>query len=282
LRFIYLDEAGTSDALTSTVRIVAGVVVEADSQIRKMESELKLLKKMTPIGQAEDLFVHAKEIMNNKRWDSVWPLPDRTNFLVEVMKIPRRVGAAVVYGIARRSEEVDFQPPEGWNRSEYEHFLALSQCIAEADEYVRKYAAATEVASLIYEDFPERRRHIRTSLDIARRLKKIRSLDGRVLTAREATWVPHTVMHSNRIRDGVLFQNKRESSFLQFADCCAYGFSRFFEYRKNGERFYEALTGRSVDTIASNIRGAWIGRASFFNHPRQDDPFVEAQHPSLN
>ena len=46
-----------------------------------------------------------------------------------------------------------------------------------------------------------------------------------------------------RIRDGIHFQAKEESPFLQIADAVAYAFRRYFSGQKDGDVFIEAALG---------------------------------------
>lgn len=61
MRFIYVDEAGT--APKEKIRIVVGVIVEADQQLEKMEREVrKIYDWLVPSDIRKNFIFHATDI----------------------------------------------------------------------------------------------------------------------------------------------------------------------------------------------------------------------------
>lgn len=89
VRFVYLDEAGTS--AKEPVTVVAGIIVHADTQWRPAEADVnRIVKDMVPERYKENFVFHATEIWGSRKFRDGWDRNDRTAFLKEMMSVPHR------------------------------------------------------------------------------------------------------------------------------------------------------------------------------------------------
>ena len=101
MRFLFMDEAGTSGAEHENVRVVVSVIVDADQQLIRAEAALNEALGAVPNKFGNDFVFHAEEIWGSQRYrDDSWPMTDRKIFLESVMAIPRRLGLPIAVGYA--------------------------------------------------------------------------------------------------------------------------------------------------------------------------------------
>jgi hypothetical protein len=161
LRYVYVDEAGTS--AREPVSIVTGVIVDADRHWRVAHDRVQaLLDEFVPADRRENFIFHAKQIWGDEKVRPGWPDQDRHSLLHGMMRVPYELGLAVSIGVVRRNPSCFESLPDKGARfsgkispSQWEHFLAFSLCLEEADRYIRTYGHDREVGTVVAENVPE-------------------------------------------------------------------------------------------------------------------------------
>lgn len=268
MRYIYIDEAGTSQH--EPVSIVAGVIVEADKQYIAVERRLKeLLDRSVPPQLREGFIFHATSVWSDKSYRAVWSMEDRLSLLKSVMALPHEMGVAICMGMVRRDSDV----PAGVQvREKFQHAMAFLFCIGRADLYVREYCGESEVATVIAEDVDGVKQHFRSILKAMRTPEFSERISGREMRLSAEERLRGVRLQDNahkieRVRDTIHFVAKEDGLLLQLADACAFGFRRYFAKGSHGEEFVRAILG-GTELVPED----WEGPASggvFHDHPKR-------------
>src|SRR5665213_1174222 len=99
VRFIYIDEAGTSEK--EPVTVVVGLVVHADDQALKMESAIANLLSVVP-QQHQPFTFHATDVWSSRKLRDGWSSDDRLALLCEMMMLTGKLNIPIAIGIRRR------------------------------------------------------------------------------------------------------------------------------------------------------------------------------------
>lgn len=262
MRFIYVDEAGTSELEPTTV--VVGIIVDADKQLIAAEHSINEIlgavpkQALKPDGSFQ---FHATEIWNKKEYREYWSQAARLALLHKMMALPRMHGISI--SMARINRNADPQERfkgTGLSRAQFQHMLAFSGCLAMADRYVRDYAHQNEIATVVAEDVPEMRRFLEDATSKWRDSPLILAPEHIRPTQQEETQgfvEQHGEFRITRIRRGIHFVKKGNECLLQLADACAFGFRRFFAEQEFGEAFIKSMLGGELN------RQDFLGPSSF-------------------
>jgi hypothetical protein len=224
LRYIYIDEAGTSAQEPTT--IVAGIIVDADSQYVAVEQKVAELLQTVPEQHRNnpEFIPHAKSIFHGE--DGLregWDRADRRAFITRLIAIAPQLGIPVCIGLARRTTPL--APGLPISLLDHHHMLAFSFCIAHADRYIVECGRPEEVATLVAENIPERERQLSQAFQSIK--EKPISLNMEHGSERsfnpDRMNVTYTV---TRIRDTPHFVAKWQNSLLWIADACAFAYAR--------------------------------------------------------
>lgn len=249
VRFIYVDEAGTSE--NEPITIVVAIIVHADRQLMLAESAIAEAISGVPNKFREGFVFHAAQIWGDEKYrdDDVWTLADRLYLLKQVMAVPRKLGLAISIGLARRHEhDVSAEKLKalGVTATQWDHMMAFSMCIARADKWIRDRAQSNEVGSVVAEDVPDMRRFLRVAPQVMREIpQNVGPVRATVEEQRLGYITQHTEMRVTRIRNIVHFIQKEDDPLLYLADACAFGFRRFFSEQKFGDEFAAAILVRA-------------------------------------
>jgi hypothetical protein len=249
VRYIYLDEAGTS--AKEPVSVVAGIIVHPDNQWRTVLQEMeRLFDEYVPTKLRHGFVFHASDIFSGGRFRDEWSGDSRWRLLTEVASIPRRFGLPICYSLYRRDsmpkevyESVASKPVQ-LAAHEFDHLLAFSTCAASADRYMRTNTLEHEVATLIAEDVDRMRRYLKTSLNLLRQQtahllpEHIRHDVTDITTRKIENGVEIAV---SRIIDCVHFAAKRDAPLLQLADAAAFVIRRWVTNGSRGDELMNAL-----------------------------------------
>jgi hypothetical protein len=227
LRYIYLDEAGSSANEPATV--VAGIVIDADAQYVLAERRVdQLLESVPHQHRSGSRFVpHAKAIFHGERGlREGWNFAERRTFINQLIAIAPALGIPVVVGVARKSIPMAEQYKAlGMTPADYRHMWAFSLCAGEADRYIVQDGGPMEVATLVVENIPERERFLNAAFESIKRQPISLQMDhGSEIVEKEAVQVNYTIC---RIRDNPHFVAKRQNSLLWIADACAFAYARW-------------------------------------------------------
>lgn len=221
MRLVYLDESGLSRTRDEPYLVVAGVIIDADTQWKKIEQHfIKLTKKYMPdyvstygtpfIFHAMDIW-HGSGDFPRSKWDRV----QRMNLLSELCGIPSMFKLPVVAGYVdktgrptdARLRNLDVSTDVKMKWAYLEAFFKAARCI----EYWMQMNSPHDVAMLIAED-----------------TDRIKEIVGAV----HASYIDKTMeksvesFHSNYIVDAVHFTKKRQSIVMQIADHMAFVLKR--------------------------------------------------------
>lgn len=267
--YVYVDEAGTSQR--EPVTVVVGVVIHADRHWRTAQSLLqKTYDRYVPASLRPGFAFHAKDIFSGYRnLDQEWPRQSRLDFIGAVASIPRQIEAAVCLGKVRRSAQYPEDALKKLPLETWHHIQAFHGCISRADKYVRDWGCQDEVATVVAEDVPEKRRFLRATLQVAntdtlaehRRLTKEERESGIVFQT--------NVGQISRIIDTIHFVEKTDGPLLPIADACAFTFRRYFADQEHGRELLIALLGS--DLVWEDWQGPY-SRNTFSFDPNKSYP----------
>lgn len=249
MRFIFIDEAGTSKP--EPVTVVVGIIADADKDLMVAEKMVKEVVGGVPESMREKFVFHAAEIFNGKERYENWSMTDRLLVLEKMMRIPRKVGMAVTISAGWRNKGAfprDSPAKERIGSEQADHLIAFSLCLAVSDRNIRKHGGPTEVASVVAEDVPEMRKYLKRVPKILKEASTVLEphLLRRTSKDDKAGFLTQSGdLRVERIRNSILFVDKDEDPLVQVADACAFGIRRFFSGQKFGDKFASAIVGKS-------------------------------------
>jgi hypothetical protein len=230
VRMAYLDEAGISNPKHEPFIVVAGIIVDADNQWKKVEDNLNsIIEEFIPEDEQEACIFHATELFSGgKRFPrEKWPREKRWEILSEILSIPEKLNLPIIYGDINRAK---FSPIDSIGISgvvEQAHAFACFGCVRSLQQWMKEFTPENEVALLIAENNHLSRRFIQDVLAIVRQPKTIQ---------RNPDLYP-----LDRIIETVHFAEKTHSSLLQIADACAFIIKRQLMKAKDSEQFYQLI-----------------------------------------
>jgi hypothetical protein len=268
MRFIYVDEAGTS--AKEPVTVVVGLIVHADKHWLAASQMVTELLLTVPKALRDDFVSHATDVWNGRNYGDAWSAEDRRKFLLNMMALPRRLGIPIAIAMVRRDAEGVDPGPMPLRKEQFQHVVAFGCCIEQADDYLRRFGEANEVATVIAEDVPEIKAWIRKAVSGARAQGgwTLKPEHQRPTKAQiQAGELPkERLLAITRVIDVVHFIGKREGPLLQATDACAFGFRRYFAEQEFGEECVRAMLGCDL------VRDDWAGGMSQFTFYRKDTP----------
>ena len=247
VRFIFVDEAGTSEP--EPVTVVAGVIANADEHIMVAEKLVHECIGAVPPALKDNFVFHATDVLNNHsdKYSDKWSITDRLKLLKNVMSVPRRTNMAISFSVQWRGK-VDHSKslPSKLRDHEKDHLMAFANCLALADRNIRDKAGAMEIATVVCEDCQDMRQYLKKVPDWYKK-------NPIHLGPKDLRWIEEDEragyltqsgdMRIERIRGSVHFVEKDEDPLVQVADACAFGIRRFFAGQKFGRDFVEAIFG---------------------------------------
>jgi len=244
--YIYSDEAGTS--AREPITVVVGVLIHADRHWRAAADFLQeVLDDHIPKPLRPGFVFHATDVWSGYReYDNVWSREDRADCIAAVASIPRILGAALAVGKVRRDAGAPDNTPIPME--DLQHLMAFWLCMGRANKYVRDWGEEGEVATLVAEDVPKKRKLLKIALRMPQAAHEIDELHVRPAREdREAGRIVQTLAGDiDRIIDTVHFVEKDEAPLLQLADACAFSFRRYFAGHSHGEQLVTAMLGEPL------------------------------------
>jgi hypothetical protein len=271
VRFIFMDEAGTSDAPEENARVVVGIIVHADTQLRWAEAALEEALQDVPPEFRDGFSFHAEDIMNNDKYRDRWRLTDRVNLLKTVMSIPSRLNLPIAYGQTWKDS-----PPVaaslGLKLHEDQHWMAFTRCVAVADAWIRASADHNEIATIVAEDC-DLSRYLAGIPEALRSQSFIMPHGPGMIVPREVDTRQgfnnqEGVTKVTRIRRTIHWVNKDEDNLVWIADACAYGLKRFFNGKPFGPEFCKAIHGGRLLDLDVYKRSAVSNEVIWGQQPR--------------
>lgn len=245
MRIIYCDEAGTSEH--EPFRVVVGVHVVSDLAWREARAALQsAVDRHVPDSMRQGFIFHAKDVFGGRgkvARDS-WPLESRMALFKDVLAIPPTLRMPVSIG-AVAAARVGLPEPArkaGITANLWSHIMATFMMLEAADRDIRKRGAPEEVAVLVFEQLPERARHLK------RTLRALQRADVRLPPDHFHPW---TTQHPENFRmaakhlvDAAHFADKSEAPLLQIADAWAFGIRRRLCNQPYADVLLQAMIGR--------------------------------------
>lgn len=259
MRYIYVDEAGTSEE--EPVTIVVGLVVHPDYQLMQAEAAIQEALHAVPQQFREGFCFHATEVWGSPKYKDVWAQTDRMNLMHAMMFLPRRLGIPIALGMARRNSPQRFLERSTFAKFQEDHLIAFQLCLSQADRYIRLYGEISEVATVVAEDHPEMRRFLKVVPKALRDRSVIleRGMFRKTEEDKNNGYVAQSgEIRATRIRNGVHFVEKDEDPLTQIADACAFGFRRYFAEQSFGDAFVRSILG--YEPVKSDYQGGQSGQ----------------------
>jgi hypothetical protein len=276
LRYVYVDEAGTS--AREPVSVVVGIIIDADRHWQAAHDRVQeLIEDFVPAERRKDFIFHAKPIWGDDKIRANWPFEDRMQLLHGMMRVPRELDLAFSMGVVRRDpNRFDGFPDKGARLlervsiSQFEHCLAFGLCLQEADRYIRTYAAPRELGTVVAEDVPEIAKFLRLAIPIHRDNPQLLSdAQIRPTAAERETGVidQNREFRITKLVDTVHFVEKKNAPLLQIADAIAFGMRRWLAGQSEGLNF-----ARSCAEEYRLVDEDWAGDMScglYYWHPKK-------------
>ena len=237
-RLLYLDEAGTGDPAREPYVVVAGPLVHADSEWKRLEQYLGSLADVHAPAEARDEFVfHATEIFSGGKVfpRDKFPRERRWPILDDLVSIPGKFQLPLVVGFAERAETF---PTVSDDIKSEAHLTACLQsafmmCMMQVERVMREFME-DEVCMVVMEASKPRLhaayiafQHQLKSQDLAKQMPGV-DIEGNFLPLR------HIIENPN-------FSPKTDSSPLQVADTCAFAIKRHLMRTPDSQRWYRPI-----------------------------------------
>jgi hypothetical protein len=246
---VNLDEAGISNPKHEPFVVVAGILVNADSQWKMLEKYLSdIADDLVPHDKRENFVFHAMDLFHGSgAFDrDKWPKEKRWEILDYLIEIPDKFKLPIVAGFVERAKLRARYPDEREAGLTVGcQAISFSVCTHAIETYMTKGVAVQpdEVALVVMEDNQQARRMIRLFHDFNR--------NPRHHPAMAASGFSKLIV--TRIIDTVHFSEKTQSSPLQVADVCAFAIKRHLMKTPESERFYSPLRPWMVISPKSDL-----------------------------
>ncbi|MDZ4858949.1 MAG: DUF3800 domain-containing protein [Candidatus Hydrogenedentes bacterium] len=217
MRVAFLDDSGLGKLEHDPFVVIAGVVVNMDSQLKAIEHRLSEIKTAFFAVQSDDVVLHGTDILwGNRTFDkNIYSEDKRLGLLNDTIAIIAEFNLPVVMGVVdRRLRRIGNEK----ERIAYALKLASARCALAIEAYMRNQGS--ETCMLVYEDTPCYRKAIRDQHKV---------LNSEASSALSATYFPF-----QRIVHNPIFWNKSECALLQVADSAAFTFTRTFRKLGSG------------------------------------------------
>jgi hypothetical protein len=244
MRFIYMDEAGTSADEPLVVEVA--LIVEADQQVHLAERLIDETLGAVPVNFRDAFVFHADQVWNDRKYRDCWAMADRLAFLKRMMGLRLRLRIPLVFAFSRKppSSEGVVKPED---RQRLHQGVAFDLCVGLADKFIRDRCGINETAAIVHEQNQNMDRVLRSILR-NRRLAPV-NIPGVAPTAEEKRlgYIKQETDHRvERIRNSIFFARKDDDPLLCMADACAFGLRRYFTELEFGAEFGRAVLGQEL------------------------------------
>lgn len=286
MRFIYLDEAGT--APMEPVRVVAGVIVEADNQLAEIERELKkIYETFVPDALKGRFQFHATEIWSTKILPdgSNWPLQERLDLIKAVISLPRAMNIPIVFA---KNMKGTFDPPPKelkMSSSQFEHFMTFVDAIERADHFIRTRLSGKEVGAIVAENVPAMQIHLSKAIDVCRKMSGTKLPKEGLLQDRQQKLMgvhEDKILLLTNIVNTPLFVKKGAAPMLDIADACAFAIRRWVGRYDHAKDLILCMAGEHYGKILFSDP-AWTTSpgSNAVIDPDSDDYWAQTDYSSL-
>lgn len=248
MRFAYLDESGIGDPTKEPYVVVAGVVVNADRQLKPIETYLlDMVNDFIRPADRDNFVFHAKHLFNGggvlRR--ETYPKDLRARILLELCSIPKKFDLPIVMGWDEKSRLSEKFPSASTKEVAIAaQAIASTTCLICVERYMREIQEKhgeheSEVATLIYENNDQARFWIRDTHNFLRKLNSENEV--REQFPAFAQYIP-----LQKVAETAFFAEKNESSVLQVADAIAYVLNKKMRGDKRSDIFFPPIDGQLI------------------------------------
>ncbi|MCF3642623.1 hypothetical protein LXM94_21865 [Rhizobium sp. TRM95111] len=232
MRFLYLDDAGTSRHETHAV--VAGVLVHADGQLIPLEMKLQeLVNKHIPVEMQDGFAFHMTNIWSGTgafKDRQTWPIERRVAIMKDLCLVPSDLTLTIVQGcVKKEAQRLAYPGMSASDLDQLHHATAFARCELAAESLMRQ-RFPTEVLQIVAEDSP---------------IVKKRISDNHALfsdsAALQKIGIDRPDTAYRHVKNDVLFSGKR-SRALQVADVCAFFLRAQLAGMKKVDEYYSKLS----------------------------------------
>jgi Protein of unknown function (DUF3800) len=259
VRIVYIDEAGLSKPQEEPFLVVAGIVVHADQKLNAIENYLdRVMRRHIPAEHHDGFVFSAKHLFNGdnkvfKRDDPDWPLERRLKIADEIASTATKFALPIALGWVERSETFKIMnfpmPLTEQEKVLIQHTTAFMNCSMMVEHWMRR-SAKNEVCMLVAENNDRAKRFI---ADVQRFHQ-----DKRFMATLDDDTKKHFPLR--KIKEDPLFQPKRQSHPLIFADFCAYVWKKILMGDRRYDRFFEPFRKQVI--YFEDMADAWDAKAS--------------------
>ncbi len=238
VRCIYFDEAGLGDELVEPITVVAGVLIHADQQLRRIEADTdELIQTLVPAearrgfesGIKPSFEFHAKDLFSGSKTHP-WKKAVRHHIFSEFLKLFEKYRLPIVTGSAIRADirqmlSRDGRKPQQKILDLASHNFAFNDATRKADFILRHFAPTEVGICFADETLFQRKDWLRTMLSFFRKTSLAGDLNGRM---------EHLV-------DTLYFASSHESVGLQLADAASFLVKRHLMAKQDSEPFFQLI-----------------------------------------
>lgn len=278
VKFAYIDESGIS--INERISTVAGVIIDADAQWRRVEDHLHaLVREYVPERHREafkgfhtaDLFHRPPRLVVERPHEA----------LKEILKIPAKFGLGVSFGFFRKpikkkpeNQSQNERRIEASKQAHTSHAVAFGMCFLGVEMFMQHHCPRNEIATLVAENNTETGKTVKR---VASETGKKMDASARQMSLEMSLKIEGTgqsfPIPMRRIVHSVFMAEKDEASLLQIADACATVIRYCLEGRTNATEFIDALSAGRPEYIhnhgdfLSTDKQAGYNIITFGDHP---------------
>ena len=242
MRLVYLDESGIGKLEEEPLVVVAGVMVDADSQWRMLEVRLEHLRnKYIPKEKRRGFFFHGKDLLKGSKDfpHSQYTREERWEILEELCSLPTEMELPVAWGFMDRRELIKRHPDESLHDIAIgAQAMCCTVCTYTVEQHM-KTRGTFETALLIYENNDHCKKIVRRTHNYMRETNTATVIISGQLHKR-----PEEVFPIDHIIDTAHFADKLDCPILQIADACALVLKRRMMGLPDSERFLKKFEGQ--------------------------------------
>lgn len=238
VRFVYLDESGIGNVKQERFVVTVGVIVQADTHWKALEQYLlSLVEEVIRPEDRHDFYFHATDLFHGTKTThrNIYPKELRWDVLRRLCSVVEKFQLPVVVGIMDRADPL-LLGKDAHDKVIHAQTVTAGLCLLQVEEYMREFASTGELASMVYENNDQCRRHIKKLQNLFLNHQAMSNLSA-VLTSIGGESRVTKYLPIKRVVDGAYFAEKQDSSILQIADACAFAIKRHLMGQPDSKQF---------------------------------------------
>ena len=234
MRFVYLDESGIGSPENDPFIVVAGVIVNADHQLRAIEKWLhSMVEDYVHPDQRQNFCFHAHQIFHGNGVFSdtnIYSKEVRYKMLGEILEITEKFELPIVMGHVNRADLAVKYPDSKTNvLNVFAQTSAASACLISIQRFMSNFPE--EVATVVYESHDQAKKSIRQTHNF---LKD--SANTEIMREQMSEWTE--LLPLTQVAETAFFSEMQESSVLQVADAVVFTIKRKLQNATDCDIFF--------------------------------------------